>query len=33
MIKLAIGDTIRLDETQFRRLATGYFAEIERRFT
>lgn len=33
VLKLAIGDEIRLDEGRFRVLADAYFAEIQARFT
>jgi hypothetical protein len=32
VLKLNIGDGIRLSAAQFERLATAFFAEIERRF-
>ncbi len=33
VLKLRIGDDIRLDEAQFRRLFSAFFAEIENKFT
>jgi len=33
VLGLAAGDEIRIDEDGFRRLADGYFAEIEKRFS
>ncbi len=33
VLKLRIGDEIRLDEAQFRALFTAFFSEIERKFT
>jgi hypothetical protein len=32
VVKLALGDEIRLTEDQFRRLSDAFFAELERRF-
>jgi hypothetical protein len=33
VLGLAAGDAVRIDEDGFRRLADGYFAEIEKRFS
>jgi hypothetical protein len=33
VLGLAAGDEVRIDEDGFRRLADGYFAEIEKRFS
>ena len=33
VLKLQLGDEIRLDEKRFRRLSDAFFAELERKFT
>jgi hypothetical protein len=32
VVKLAVGDPIRLTEDQFERLSAAFFAEVEERF-
>ena len=32
VLKLEVGDAIRIDEKAFERLSTAFFAELERKF-